>query len=135
MPSLFPEGLTQKEFDLLTKCSSEAADVSLSDLIENAEVHLEKVKDAHQQNVFVNYRLAKAIFNCFRTVIEHWNTLPNFSYPWLRGMMRYFFLSSDLESDFSSPIGFEDDAEIVNACLRLAGREDLCINPEDFDDV
>jgi hypothetical protein len=133
--SLFPEGLTQKEFDLLSKCSGESANVPLSDLLKEAEEHLDKVEFAYQKNTFVNYRLAQEIFACFQTVIKLWDSLPGFSYPWLRGMMRYFFLSSDLENDFSSPIGFEDDADIVNACLRLAGREDLCINPEDFDDV
>ena len=34
-----------------------------------------------------------------------------------------------------SPIGFEDDNEVLNACLRLAGRDDLCLKPEDYDDA
>ena len=135
MTGLFPEGLTEKEFSLLTLCSNEVAGLSPIELMSQAADHLEKVRLAHSKNIFINLKLAKAIFNTFQTVTIQWERLPSQSHPWLRGMMRYFFLSSDLESDFSSPIGFEDDAEIMNACLRLAGREDLCINSEDFDDV
>ena len=35
------------------------------------------------------------------------------------------------EDDHESPIGFDDDAEVINACLRMAGRDDLCVDPEE----
>jgi uncharacterized membrane protein YkvA (DUF1232 family) len=135
MSSLFPEDLTQKEFALLTECANSASDIPTLDLINSAKLYLEQVRQAHVDNLYVNLNLAEAIFNNFCTAIEAWDDLPNHSRPWIKGMIRYFCLSSDLESDFDSPIGFDDDVEIMNACLRLAGREDLCINPEDFDDV
>ena len=135
MTGLFPEGLTEKEFSLLTRCSNEVSGLSPMELLNLAEEHLEKVRRAHSKNIFINFKLAKEIFNTFRVVTTQWGNLPKHSYPWLRGMMRYFTLSTDLESDFTSPIGFDDDVDIMNACLKLAGREDLCLNPEDFDDV
>jgi uncharacterized membrane protein YkvA (DUF1232 family) len=135
MSSLFPEGLTQKEFSLLTQCANSASDIPTPDLIKSAKSYLEQVRLAHVDNIYINLNLAEALFNTFSTAIESWDDLPHHSRPWIKGMIQYFCLSSDLESDFDSPIGFDDDVEIMNACLRLAGREDLCINPEDFDDV
>jgi hypothetical protein len=46
-------------------------------------------------------------------------------------MILYFSSANKEEDDHKSPIGFDDDAEVINACLRVAGRNDLCINPED----
>ncbi len=43
--------------------------------------------------------------------------------------------SRDNEHDFSSAIGFEDDAEVLNACLKHAGRTSMCITIEDFDNA
>lgn len=135
MTSLFPEGLTQKEFDLLCKCLKESSDFSIPELLSRARTHLENVRIAHKENIFINLKLAEAIFNTMKAIVERWEMLPHHAHPWLRGMMTYFTLTSDLESDFTSPIGFDDDVQIMNACLSHAGLEDLCLNPEDFDDV
>lgn len=135
MPGIFPEGLTQKEFDLLSSCVKDAFSLTPDGLLERAASHLEKIHEAQKRNAYVNLKLAEAIYNIFQNLVNDWNNLPQVSYPWLQGMMYYFTLSSDLEDDFISPIGFDDDVEIMNACLRFADREDLCINPEDFDDV
>jgi hypothetical protein len=47
----------------------------------------------------------------------------------------YFASCDDDEPDLSSPIGFEDDTEILNACLRFASLDDLCLKVEDYDSV
>jgi len=135
MSGIFPEGLTQKAFDLLNKCAKDASSLSTNELLDRAASHLEKIREAQRRNAYVNLKLAEAIYNNFQIVVNDWDRLPQASYPWLQGMMYYFALSSDLEDDFISPIGFDDDVEIMNACLRFADREDLCLNPEDFDDV
>jgi hypothetical protein len=135
MAGLFPEGLTEKEFSLLTRCSNEVSDLTQIELLNLAAQHLEKIRRAHTRNIFVNFNLAKEIVNTFQALNDQWESIPDHCKPWLKGMIRYFSLSTDLECDFTSPIGFDDDVEIMNACLRLAGREDLCLNPEKFDDV
>ncbi len=135
MTSLFPEGLTQKAFDLLNKCSKESSGYSTSELIDRAKIYLERIRSAHSENIFINLRLAEAMFSTMENVVERWENLPSHSHPWLRGMMTYFTLTSDLESDFTSPIGFDDDVEIMNACLCHAGLQEFCLNPEDYDDV
>jgi hypothetical protein len=39
--------------------------------------------------------------------------------------VRYFIKSNDGESDLNSPIGFDDDAEVVEIVARLLGQEEL----------
>lgn len=135
MRGLFPEGLTRKAFDMLGKCSKEFTDLSKVELLGNARAYLDNIRRAHEKNIFVNFKLAEAIFNTMESVVAQWDILPSFCQPWFKGMMKYFTLTTDLENDLTSPIGFDDDADMLNACLRLAGRDDWCINPEDFDDV
>ena len=135
MSDLFPEGLTQKELDTLTKCSKAVANFQAEELLDQAEDHLKRIRMLHSKNLYINVRLAEAIVHAFQDIFDDWENVPPHARSWCRGMVQYFCVSDDDEHDFSSPIGFEDDAKIMNACLRLAGREDLCINPEDFDNV
>lgn len=62
MTDLFPEGLTEKEFSLLTQCSNEVTEFSLMELLNLAEQHLEKVRRENLNNIFINFNLAKEIF-------------------------------------------------------------------------
>jgi hypothetical protein len=43
----------------------------------------------------------------------------------LRGAVHYFVMRDDGEDDLRSPIGFDDDARVVNAVLDALGRTDL----------
>jgi len=135
MSDLFPEGLTQKEIDTLTKCSKEVADFQPVQLLDLAKNHLKRIRMLQSKNLYINVRLAEAIVGAFQDIFNDWENIPPHARSWCRGMVQYFCVSDDDEHDFFSPIGFKDDAEIMNACLKLAGREDLCINPEDFYDV
>ena len=129
----FPEGLTQKEFAALSKCANEVANLSVGRLLSMAEAYLKRIRMLHSKNLHINVRLAEAIVHTFQEFFDDWENIPPHARSWCRGMVQYFCVSDDDEHDFTSPTGFEDDAKIMNACLRLAGREDLCINPKDYD--
>jgi hypothetical protein len=135
MSDLLPEGLTKKEIDTLTKCSEDVADFQPELLLDQAKGHLKRIRMLHPKFPYINVRLAEAIVRTFQNIFSDWENIPPHARSWCRGMVQYFCVSDDDEHDFLSPTGFNDDAEIMNACLKLAGREDLCINPEDFDDV
>jgi hypothetical protein len=135
MSDLYPEGLTPKEFDTLTKCSKEVANFQPERLLDQANGHLKRIRMLHSKYLYINVKLAEVIVSTFQNIFNDWENIPLHARSWCRGMVQYFCVSDDDEHDFFSPIGFKDDAKIVNACLRLAGREDLCINIEDFDDV
>ncbi|MBM4088244.1 MAG: hypothetical protein FJ276_02255 [Planctomycetes bacterium] len=130
-----PGNLTRRLLNRLAESVHAARDRTPSELLLAAEVHLERVRAAHKRDCLVNYRLAAAMLNVMQTVVADWAALPPSSQPWLLGAMNYFVEYDDEEPDLKSPIGFEDDAEVLNACLRLAGRDGLCLNTEDYDDV
>lgn len=135
MSCFFPEGLSKSEFESLSRCAAQVADVSILDLLHEAEAHVQNARRAAEKNCMVNVAMAEGLLAVIRRLVADWSRIPPHAEQWCKGMIRYFTLSDDDEDDFSSPIGFDDDAEVINACLRLAGRSDLCINPEDFDDV
>ena len=105
------------------------------ELLVEAKTHLETARNAHASKRMINLRLATAIVETIGRLIDQWDSVPALSRSWLIGAICYFSRSDDDEPDFSSPIGFEDDVEVLNACLRFARLSDLCINVEDFDDV
>ncbi len=129
-----PEGLSHAALQLLEKQVAATQASSPGELLASARAHLDEVRQAAARNSFVNIRLAEEICDRLHSVAAHWQRLPPGSQPWLKAAMAYFSACLDDEPDLTSPIGFEDDCEILNACLQLAARSDLCLDPEDFDE-
>lgn len=130
---LHPTGLTRQQFQRLVTLADLAASGPLPDLLADIQEHLRIAQDAYYENRLVNLRLAEAIHGAIDRVAERWEQIPLNARYWLGGAFRYFAKCHDDEPDFSSPIGFEDDAEVLNACLRFAGLKELCLRVEDFD--
>jgi len=133
--TLFPTGLTRRLFRRLSDLTHTADGPSPAELLQQAEKHLEAVRAAHISNSIINVRLAEAICGVISTVVADWESLPMPAQSWLRAAIYYFANCDDDQPDFTSPIGFEDDAEVLNACLCFAGRKDLCLRTEDYDDA
>jgi len=133
--NLFPSGLTRGQFEQLNGLVQTGADLSITELRSRASDHLARATAAHSTNRLVNLRLAKAIHDAIEAVADQWSVVATSARGWLAGAILYFAGSNDDEPDFDSPIGFEDDAEVLNACLRVAGLEELCIDPEEYDDA
>ena len=130
-----PDGLSREQVWRLADLADAAAGTELSDLIEQVEAHTIDARRAHATNRLVNVCFAEAICNVYRKIVDDWDEISAEGHYWLRGAMRYFVSCDDDEPDFQSAIGFEDDSEVLNACLRMIRRHDLCLNPEDFDDA
>ena len=130
-----PLGLTREQFEQLTASSHHARHMTLAELRTVAQGHLEATARAHQQNPMVNLRLATAICEVVDQIGLYWDDLSPDARAWLGAAILYFAQSDDDEPDFTSPIGFEDDAEVLNASLRFAQLDALCVHPEDYDDV
>ncbi len=129
MSTLFPVGLSGELFDLLLKCVKETKRSLPSELLKDAEDHFLATEAAYKRNPLIDINTAMALIGCFRTVVSRWDTLPDHAKPYCLGMMRYFVIRDDELKDLSSPIGFDDDVEVVNACLKLACLDELCFNP------
>ena len=123
----YPTELSKNVFSTLNQCQQDVEDISLVELLLDAEEHVEKAHQAHARNGIANVEVAEAICDVFKVVVDDWDDISSLAQPWCKGMMRYFTSSDDDEDDFNSLIGFDDDVEVLNACLTFAGREDLCI--------
>ncbi|MEA5450201.1 hypothetical protein VB780_16595 [Leptolyngbya sp. CCNP1308] len=130
---VLPDGLDRTLTDALTLCAQQADPIDLTYLGDRVQAHLQRAHFAAQANPMVNVALAEAIATTYTHLLGHWPTLTDLAMPWLKGAMLYFVETDDDDPDFDSPIGFEDDVEVLNACLRMAGLEELCLSPEDFD--
>jgi len=133
--SFIPTGLASQQINKLKASCQNVANLTIEALRQAAWGHLQNTVKAHQRNPLINIRLAQALYDIIRHLTTHWHTLRPEARPWLAGAILYFVKSDDEEPDFASPIGFEDDAEVLNACLRLAHLAHLCVNPADYDDV
>ena len=130
-----PSGLTRSQFDRLSEYADRAETISPGQLLEEARQHLKQTQQAHAANRMINVRLASAIVDVIERVANSWDSLSANHQTWLSAAMLYFSSCDDDEPDFDSPIGFEDDVEVLNSCLRLARLNDLCLNSEDYDDA
>lgn len=131
MVQLFqPAGLSSNVLSTLFKCLKLAEKEEISDLLLSAKEHLFHANEVNERTGMVNIAVAETIAGVFQTVSEEWQTIPQIARPWCKAMMAYFTADGDDEDDFNSPIGFDDDVEVLNACLKYAGREDLCLELE-----
>ena len=128
-----PNGLTRTQRRHLADCTARGSGSSVQQLRESALNHLAGTVEAHRQNALINIGLAKAICERVETVAGKWEDLTPIARFWLGGAIHYFVMSQDDESDHTSPIGFEDDAVVLNACLRLADLPVLCLTIQDYD--
>jgi uncharacterized membrane protein YkvA (DUF1232 family) len=131
--SLSPEGLDAPTLERLTELARQTTHLSTEKLLEEARHHLAAVRESTLRKPFANLRLAEALLDRMHLVAAHWERTPAHARPWLKAAFAFFTAHTDQLDDTSPHIGFHDDALVLNACLRLAWREDLCVQLEDED--
>lgn len=130
---LFPEGISSSQMMTLTALSNEVDVASPEKYLVACRAHLQKARNAQAQNPVVNVALAEGIVERFEAVVQDWDNIATHPAVWLCAAMKYFVSLDDEEPDLESLVGFEDDCEVLNACLEFAGLETLKINPEEYD--
>ena len=128
-----PSNLNPKEFEILQKLSNEYAKTPLIELTNRTKKYTKELEEIAKTNGLLNLKLAQRINDTILKVEKLWTELALDSQYWLKGAIAYYFLTEDEEDDISSAIGFDDDAEVLNACLRLAELNQFIIRIEDFD--
>jgi len=128
----FLKGIPQETMALFHQCVVDAEGMDPTDLLANARTHMQTIRAACGDNALLCVDLAEAIHERIETVMDQWQALPGSTRRFFAGMVLYFSTDLDDEPDLSSPIGFEDDAELLNACLRMAEMDDLLIDLEGF---
>lgn len=130
---IYPDGLDKLLTQSISIKAQQAEKLEVSALVNQVHSHVALARQVAQQSPMVHIALAEAIEKTYDALSDSWEQLPGYVQPWLKGAMLYFSDPNDEDPDFESPIGFEDDVEILNACLKMAKLDDLCLNPEDYD--
>lgn len=125
MDSLFGS-LPSKRFEEIIReyCVSYAEPVTLKQQVLR---YLEKVEFETLQNEFINFSLAKKIAEVCILLLDVYDQYNIEEQKFISAAIQYFLQSSDDEEDLYSPLGFDDDAEVLNECLCLLKKEDLII--------
>lgn len=79
--------------------------------------HLGAVQAAAEDNEFVDLAGAEALHEQLRCILVHHEDLDTEQRRVLADAINYFVRIDDDEDDLRSPIGFDDDAEVVEAAL------------------
>lgn len=80
--------------------------------------HLAQVRAAAEDNEFVDLELAEQLHSRLRAALGSWSTYDDEQRAALIGAVDYLVQTDDEENDLRSPIGFDDDAEVVMAALK-----------------
>ena len=103
-------------------------DVTADELVElttEVDAYLEVVRQAAAERDFVDVRLAEQIVAALNALIADAADYTAKERTLLAGAVRYFTNVNDENRDLTSPTGFDDDAEVLNAVCTYVGREDL----------
>jgi uncharacterized membrane protein YkvA (DUF1232 family) len=127
--SRFPPGfsLRGRSRDVLRTLLDEPL-VSADELRREIAEYVAAVHARAQREEFVDVRLVDRVGDaCLGLLSAIGDEAPPESRRLVQAAIRYFILESDADSDFSSVVGFDDDAEVVNAVARYLQRTDLVV--------
>ncbi len=88
--------------------------------------HLAQLTDHASRQEFIDLDTA-ALLNsvCHKLLDRLTEASPEDHRRMVQAAVRYFILDEDAESDLHSPIGFDDDAQVVEAVAAAVGARDL----------
>lgn len=84
--------------------------------------HLRVVRAAAQENEFLDLPLAEKLHARLGDALGRWTDYDAEQRDVLARAVAYLVRTNDEEDDLRSPVGFDDDAEVVDAALRRISR-------------
>jgi hypothetical protein len=124
--------LNHHEQGMLSALAEMAGTRSHQDVRESLAQHAAWLQVQAETNTMINMSLARALAATLDQALLKTRNSPDHG-RWIKAAACYFIHVDDDENDLASPIGFDDDAEVVNACLRHVGLGNLCVKIEDHD--
>jgi hypothetical protein len=122
---LFPNLLDPKLASVFDPLCEEVSPNQIIDLQKQIAVHIGNIKDALQQNEFIDLDLAEHIASILVQILKELASYPENKRRLIIGASRYFIQSHDAQADLASVLGFDDDATVLNYVLMEIGRSDL----------
>ena len=122
------EALPLKERDALLERARLVEAASVPDLVRQIELHIERTRLAVSRNEFIDLDLATRVASALKAVLASYDDIASDQARALIVGATFFFLkTNDVHPDLESPLGFDDDARVLNAVLHDIGREDLIL--------
>ena len=91
-------------------------------LLNRIDAYLSVVKNASGENEFLDLSTANSIATALKKLAEN---SGKDSFPHVQAATYYFVNAEDASPDLESILGFDDDAEVVNAVCRHLGCPEL----------
>jgi uncharacterized membrane protein YkvA (DUF1232 family) len=86
-----------------------------------------KIKEETAYNEFINISQAIKIKDVCIALVEDYEKFEYEQKKYIVATINYFVTSEDEEDDLFSPLGFDDDTEVLNECLSLINKKELII--------
>ena len=96
-------------------------------LIQQVQCYWDKIEAASVVKPLLDCDVADKIRNSLAIALQEFDAFSLDDKAWIAAAVFYFIQSDDDEHDFDSPVGFDDDAEVVSAVMAMIGRQDLVI--------
>ncbi|MCH2207879.1 MAG: hypothetical protein MK132_18655 [Lentisphaerales bacterium] len=122
------ESLSPKYFETLQQILPESKKYQATHLFEACSLHANYALEKFKENLIIDFETAEKLATAFKGIEENWQQLSEEAKDYLKASMYYFAICEDDQPDFSSSTGFDDDIEVINACLTFAGLEELTID-------
>ncbi len=98
----------------------------ITELRSEVRTYLEKLENLSGEEEFLDLQLARIIAaQCEALLVGLNSTSSEHARRLVQMAVRYFIEDDDAEGDITSPIGFDDDAEVVVLVAQELGREDV----------
>ncbi|MGF1596603.1 MAG: hypothetical protein ACFCVK_06680 [Acidimicrobiales bacterium] len=97
----------------------------LAELVNVVDLHLDHIR--HSGGAVVDRETAERIGSSLARLLSADNGYSPDDRALIRGAVEYFLLTEDASSDLDDPLGFDDDARVVNSVLVKLGRQDLAV--------
>jgi hypothetical protein len=86
--------------------------------------HLAAAQTASAHSPFVDLETAEALATTCLALLDHVDA-QSAHHDLVQAACLYFAAQDDEEDDFASPVGFDDDAEVIRHVAQTVGRPDL----------
>lgn len=96
---------------------------SASDLRAAVTAHLALARARAAADPFVDLDRAEQVAAACLALLDAWPRLDDDGRSWLAAACLYFADTDDAEDDFTSLVGFDDDAEVVNHVAARLGLD------------
>lgn len=122
------EMLHPEEMDRFVAACVPTESTELAGLRLRVTTHLAWVRSQERAYPAVDVDTAARIATALAQLLDEPDSYDAEQRALLRGAVDYYVLRDDGEDDLRSPVGFDDDARVVNAVLDAVGRADLHIH-------